>query len=664
MLASRAERGHPRASAIAVARGWSPISVLVFRVLILLFMYLLCRLLFYFFNSGLFPGVTARDMAVMELGGLRFDLSAILYVNLLYCIMQIIPFRFRYKKTYQRVADGVFYFTNSIALALNCIDLIYYRFTLRRTTAIVFGEFRGTQNHLQLAYHFLTGYYYIFLLWIALIALMVWLVRRIRVTNQIPPANLRHYSFHGLGFLALPLLIVLGIRSGLGPKQDFPLAPSDAGQYARHPNDIAIVQNTPFCMLLSLDKKLFTPQHYFDEKELEMVYSPVHRPQATEPFNPRNIVLIIVESLGRETLGCMNKQLDNGRYSGYTPFLDSLAGASLIFPNAYANGRMSIEGSPSVIASVPSLQESFTFTPYYSNKLQTLPGLLAAKGYSSMSAHGAPNGSLGLNAFAVAAGFQRYLGKDEYNHDADYDGVWGIWDHQFLPFFARSCSELNTPFCASVFTVSSHHPYRIPAELADQFPAGTMDIHRSIRYADYSLREFFREAARQPWYANTVFVITADHSCAAYHDEYKTTVGAFAAPIIFFTPDHSLTGVNSRVAQQIDIMPSLLSYLRFDQPYFAFGKNLFDSTADPIAVSYIGNTFQLIWDNWVIQHNTSETVALFDLAADPLQKNNLAGRRPEVQARMEKKVKAVIQQYNNRMIENRMTVSADYPAGG
>ena len=61
----------------------------------------------------------------------------------------------------------------------------------------------------------------------------------------------------------------------------------------------------------------------------------------------------------------------------------------------------------------------------------------------------------------------------------------------------------------------------------------------------------------------------------------------------------------------------------------------------------IGNTFQLIWDNWVIQHNTSETVALFDLAADPLQKNNLAGRLPDVQMRMEKKVKAVIQQYNN-----------------
>ena len=110
-----------------------------------------------------------------------------------------------------------------------------------------------------------------------------------------------------------------------------------------------------------------------------------------------------------------------------------------------------------------------------------------------------------------------------------------------------------------------------------------------------------------------------------------------------------------RTAQQIDILPTVLSYLNYDKPYFAFGKDLLDPDIDPIAVNYTGHAFQLIWNNWVIQYDMEKTVALFDLAADPLQKNNLVGKSPAEQTRMEKKVKAFIQQYNNRMVENKMT---------
>ena len=101
-------------------------------------------------------------------------------------------------------------------------------------------------------------------------------------------------------------------------------------------------------------------------------------------------------------------------------------------------------------------------------------------------------------------------------------------------------------------------------------------------------------------------------------------------------------------------MPTILNYLGYNKPYVAFGKDLFDDHADRIAVNYLGNTFQLIWEDWVIQHNTVATVGLFDRIHDPLMTNNLYGKNDSVQNRMEHKVKAIIQQYNNRMIDNQL----------
>ena len=632
----------------------SPVGILAYKLSVIMFLYSVCRILFYLFNMGLFPGVNVNLFVIMMFGGLRFDLSAILYINLLFILLQLVPFKFRHSLNYQRRLDILFYATNAIGLALNCIDIIYYRFTQRRTTVIVFEEFKNEQNFLQLAKHFFLDYYYILLIWIFLILVMVLLTRKVKVLVPLC-SGLMYYALNTLILLALLTLTVIGLRSGLPPKQDFPLVPSDAGQYTVHPNDIAIVQNTAFCMLLTSGKPVYKKQDYFPEVDLASNYSPVHRPDSVREFKKMNVVLIIVESLGKETLGFYNRQLDNGTYQGYTPFLDSLAEHSLVYMNSFANSKISIEASPAVLASIPSLQESFTQSFYANNAINSLASCLSKKGYETMYAHGAPNGSLGLNAFTVIAGVSKYIGKDEYGNDADYDGVWGIWDHKFLPFFARECTKLQQPFQATVFSVSSHHPYKMPVELANHFAEGLLPIFKSIRYADYSLRKFFDEASRQPWFDNTIFVITGDHTCARYHEESKTSLGAFGVPLIFYTPGKQfLNSKDYRVAQQIDIMPTILNYLGYDKPYFAFGKDLLNDREDRIAITYTGNAFQLIWDSWVIQHNSSKTLALFNLKNDPLMRSNLVGKNDTIQNRMENKIKAIIQQYNNRMVDNKL----------
>ncbi len=620
-------------------------------------LFTITRLLFYLFNLDSFQSTTPSQLVVIFLGGLRFDLTAVLYTNALYSILTLIPINGKNNSFFRAFTNYLFYITNSIILALNCIDFAYYKFTSERTNATIFEEFANESNYFELAYNFFIDYFFIVLIWLVLIGALVFLTKRLIIPLQ-KIRSVKDFTLQTFFFLIYVGLAILGIRSGLPPKQDFPLAPSDAGQYVENPGDIVLVQNTAFTMMMSLNKPIYPKKTYFDEDSLELEYSLLKIPKDSTTFNPINVVIVIVESLGREPLGCFNKTLDNGSYKGYTPFLDSLAEHALIFVNSYANSRRSIEGSPAVLASIPSLQESFTVSNYSGNKINTLASTLANKGYHTSFFHGAPNGSLGLNSFAVQAGVEHYFGFNEYGNNDDNDGVWGIWDHLFLPYAINTMDQFEKPFISTIFSISSHHPYKIPKSIAAQIPNGKIKMHKSIGYADYALRELINEAKTKEWYNNTLFVITGDHTCTSYYPKYKTSVGAFTVPIILFKPNSHLIGVDSAVVQQIDIMPTVLTYLNYNKPFVAFGNDMINPTKDRFAINYYGNAFQLIMGNWVIQHDLKKVVGLYNFKNDPLLKNNLKSKRPKVQKPMEQKIKAVIQQYNNRMVDNKITVES------
>lgn len=632
-----------------------PITEVFIRLGVVMILFTITRLLFYLFNLDSFHTTTFSQLVIIFLGGLRFDLSAILYINSLYAILMLIPVNGKNHVVYRAATNYLFYITNAIALGLNCIDFAYFKFTSKRTTITVFEEFADVPFLAQIGYNIVFDYFYIVIIWLVLVASLVIISKKL-AKPLLRIKSIKNFLLQTTLFILYVGLSVIGMRSGLAPKQDFPLSPSDAGQYVKNPGDIVLVQNTPFTMMMSLDKPVLPKQFYFDSATVELEYSLLKIPKDTAAFKPLNIVLLIIESLGREPIGSFNKNLDGGAYKGYTPFLDSLAGHSLIFVNSFANSRRSIEGTPAVLASIPSLQESFTVSNYSGNKINSLASELSKKGYHTSFFLGGPNGTLGLNAFAVQAGAENYFGLNEYGNKDDYDGVWGIWDHLFLPFAVNTMGSFKEPFISTIFTSSSHHPFKIPAFLEKQLPEGKIEMHKSIGYADYALRKFFTTAKTKTWYKNTLFIITGDHTCTSYYPEYQTAVGAYTVPIILFQPNSNLVGVDSTVAQQIDIMPTVLTYLNYDNPYFAFGEDMLNPKEDKFAISYYGNAFQLIMNDWVIQYDLKKTVGLFNLKEDMQMLNNLMGKRPEIQVRLETKIKAVIQQHNNRMVDDRLTV--------
>lgn len=632
--------------------------------------YEICRFAYLLENWSAFaPNMTWRSLSEILRGGLVFDTSAILYTNALYILMMILPLHWKETVAWQRVAKWIFIVCNALCVAANLADAVYFKYTGRRTTVTVFSEF-GSEGNIGkvIGVEFLSHWYLVLLA-----VLIVYGLWRLYVSPKggVPEAFRRpvkwrtvaiYYAANIVFLLIIVPLCVFGMRGGATTAVR-PITISNANQYVDRPLEAAVVLNTPFSLIRTFNKKIFTVPDYYAQKELEHIYTPVHTPRADAVVRRKNVVVLIVESFGREYIGGYNKWLDGGNYKGYTPFTDSLMQHSATWLYSYCNGRKSIDGMPSILSGIPMFVEPFFLTPASMNDVSGIAGELKNKGYYSAFFHGAENGSMGFQAFARTTGFADYFGRTEFNADKrfrgddDFDGMWAIWDEPFLQFYALKMSEFKQPFVSAVFTASSHHPYTIPDEYKDVYPEEGIVIHKCIRYTDNALRRFFDTAKRQPWYKNTLFVITSDHTNLSDHDYYQTDLGGFCSPIMFFDPSGDIApGMRDGIAQQTDIMPTVLGYLGYDRPYVAFGCDLFGtSDEDTWAVNYLGGIYQYVKGDWLLQFDGQKTKAIYRYRTDLLLKNNLAGQVPE-QRQMEKELKAIIQQYMSRMVENELIV--------
>ncbi len=631
-------------------------KALALSLLLMMTLYMGCRIGFYFYNAEFFPNMTMARFGKIMWGGMRFDLTAILYINSLFILLLIIPFAFRFRKGYLKTLKYLFTITNSLGLAANVADFIYYKYTLRRTTLTVIRQFENEQNMAGLFGRFLIDYWYAVLFWIFLVVVMTKLFNRIKIEG---PQLKNSISFYGAGMVTMVLivgLVIAGIRGGFG-ESTRPITLSNAAQYATSPKDINIVLNTPFALLRTARTPIIEKVSYFSsEDEATRIFTPVHIPADTIPFRAQNVVIIILESFSKEFFGVYNQGAEEGKYKGYTPFLDSLIGHSRAYEYSFANGRKSIDAMPSVISSIPSIEVPYVLSHYSGNKVNSLASVLKEKGYYSAFFHGAPNGSMGFQAFANACGFDNYFGKDEYNNNDDYDGIWGVWDHKFLQFFAEKMNEFKEPFYTNFFSVSSHHPYNLPDEFNDKFKGGELTIYKCIQYTDYSLKKFFETASRMPWYKNTIFVITADHASAQIRiPEYNTAWGYFSIPIFFFKPSEDWNAFKPEIIQQIDIMPTILGELHYDKPFVAFGRDIFRDQTHPFAFNYLDNTFQAFRGDYLLQFDGTRTVSLYNFKSDKFLNTNLKDQLPDTVKVMEDQLKAFIQQYNNRMVDDNLT---------
>jgi phosphoglycerol transferase MdoB-like AlkP superfamily enzyme len=621
-------------------------------VIVLMVLYSFSRLALWIVSPSLFPWEGFGSFLQIVFGGCRFDLSAVFMVNLVFFTLINVPFHFREYKGYRIITSILFLITNLIAILSNLVDSVYFRFTQKRMTGDFFNYLKaGGQDVIQLLPQYLKDFWYLLVALAIVLIIVLFLV--IKVSYTVPTSKKMFGRVKEiLLFLLIAAASVICIRGGFQLK---PIHLMTAGQYAS-PGHIPLVLNTPFSIIKTWNQKEIREVRYFSsDKDLEKVFSPVRLP-GSKPWQPLNVVVIIMESFSAEHSAFLNPALEKENYKGFTPFLDSLMSVSLTY-RGYANGKRSIEAIPAILCSLPSwMNNDYITSSFAGNKINSLANLLKTKGYRSYFFHGGNNGTMNFDDFAAISGFDSYLGRNEYHNDKDFDGKWGIYDGPFFQYTARELDKSPEPFIAALFSLSSHHPYLIPPGVKGKFPKGKLEIEESIGYADYSLKQFFKTASAMPWFKRTLFVITADHTSESNLDFYKTRVGNYVVPIVFYQPESKLSGFGDKTVQQLDIMPSILDYIGYPHQYISFGSSVFDSENIPYALSFLNNSYLFVRNHKAMIVGENKITSYFDLVKDPDQKINLVEKGNVPKDNSLSFLRAIIQQYNNRVIHNQLVV--------
>ncbi len=630
-------------------------KVLLYRILLTYFFYFIARLLFYIYNYNLVKTDTILDFFTLCYYGIAFDTTAILYINLLFIVFSILPFKINTTPKYQKFLFYLYFGLNLSAYSMNFIDFIYYKFSFARTTIVALDVVKHETNKVTLFSNFLIEYWHVLFLFLLLSMLWIYLYKKVKFTKEIAIAKMPYFTLSLLIFPIIATLIVGGIRGGDFAKSTRPINILDASRHVKKVAQSDVVLNTPFAFIRTLFSNGFAIPNYKDISEtliLEKV-KPIKQ-YYNNPSKKPNIVVFILESYGREYIGAFNKGKNIPGYKSHAPFLDSLSKHSLIFTNAFANGRQSIHGMSSVLAGIPSFKDAFTSSPYPKQKIESLVSTLKSEGYSTSFFHGAANGSMGFLGFSNILGIDNYFGRTEFNNDKEFDGFWGIWDEPFLQFMKKKLDIQKQPFFATVFTVSSHEPYIIPTKYKNKFKEGGVPIHKCAEYTDYALQQFFKEAKNEPWFQNTIFVMVADHTNQIYYDEYQKQINRFAVPIIIYQPNSKYVGVDTDYAQQIDIYPTILDMIGYKKPFRSFGRSLLDKKdSTPFVINSTGTIYQFLKGNYICTFDGTNVLGYYKKEDTGLTNNLIKTKTPEMKE-LEVSCKAFIQDYMDRVVNKKL----------
>lgn len=623
-------------------------------LLSLLFLYL-TQVVFYLLNANLFQIDGFAASLKIFLGCTRYALSSLSVFLAPYLLLCLLPVPIKATKAYTYAENIFFYLGNIFMMVVNLVDTGYYRFTFKRLTADITRYLGVGGDFKELIPQFLRDYWQIVVIFIVLLTAFILTDKLLRKRNEVKRNTFSKKTFllQSITFLVAIPLLVIAQRGGL---QTRPLNLMHASQYANTQNT-ALVLNTPFTLYRTLGKPTLEKKQFFSQNEADKIYSPHSVPQqniwADSLFSTplqvgkTNVVVIILESFSAEYLKTYNT-----KGTGYTPFLDSLAKQSIVF-QGLSNGKKSIDGIPAILSSLPlMMEESYLTSCYGDNELGSIGSLFASHGYSTAFFHGGYNGTMNFDNYTRKVGFKYYYGKNEYNNDKDYDGNWGIYDEPFLQYMVKQLDTLQKPFASALFTLSSHHPYSIPQQHKGRFPKGSMIVHETVGYTDYALKRFFEEASQKDWFANTLFIITADHSALTSQEEFKTQLGLFRIPMIIYHPAIKTPVVSKQIMQQIDIYPTIADLLHLKDDVFCFGRSAF-SPLPHYYIYYTNGEYLLLMGDYLSKYKEDFPIELYNVKQDPHLQNDLSAKEPALAKKHKKFTEAIIQQYNNSIIANK-----------
>ncbi|MDE6432004.1 MAG: sulfatase-like hydrolase/transferase, partial [Opitutales bacterium] len=535
------------------------------KILALLGLFFAARVLFLCCNYHLLRSASTHLLIRAFFIGAYVDIMTIFTVNVLVFLIWFLPVRWKANATVVRCSNLLFFVVNFLALFVNVVDAKYFSFSYRRMSSDIFKETVLLTEDPEVYVEMLKQFWYVTLTGCLMLVALFFTSFKFRVVRKIQRVSWREYVVFIIGVA----VGIICIRGGFYRRS---LKTIDTLAYIDEPIVASLANNSALNIIHTFKQKSLSQVHYFQtDDEALAFYSPKHQPMTSlaGKFRGKNVVIIILESFSGEYVGGIDQQFKKEGTRSFTPFLDSLMEKSYVF-DAFANGRISVDALVSIAIGIPPLFDStFVVSRYAENVVAAWPKLLSKAGYQTMFFCGGHRNSCHFDRARLKAGLKAYFNRGDYDGPKEDIRAWGVYDDRFLQFVARKVDATKQPFVSVVFTLSSHHPYLYPAEFNGKFPKDVIPLPEFIAYADYSLQKFFETAEKMDWYKDTIFILVADHTSGQQQPYYVNNVGGFSIPLIIFDPNGGLVGRSDTVVQQIDIMPTILNLLGYDQPYFA-----------------------------------------------------------------------------------------------
>jgi phosphoglycerol transferase MdoB-like AlkP superfamily enzyme len=551
-----------------------------------------CRILFIIIQFNYFKNNDLSQIPQVLFYGILFDLQAIVYCLIPFNFFSLFPYKIKSNKFTDIFLKITFVIGISFILILNLIDFEFFKIKNRRSGIELFHLINDPSNPIS---SYLLSYWYLVILLFGFVIILIKYYPNNKNTNNTNYQfnKLKTFAFKMALFLFVSVILVIAARGGLQTK---PLRSFDAARFV-HPSWTNATINSFTQLLTSYNAPTPKEISLFSNQELLNNIKPFKNNSKSIQLNIKpNIVLIILESIGRDYCGFLNNK------PRFTPFLDSLSKQSLIFEHAYSSGYSSIESIPAIFASIPSLLEvPYINSNFQSNQVKGVHHYLSQSDYDCSFYYGAENGSMGFQNFLKSSGKISYFGKNEYPNKQDNDGSWGIWDEEYLNYFANELGNKQEPFFSSVFTLTSHDPYKIPEKYKSKFKGGELPIHRAVEYTDYALKQFFENAKNKEWFKNTVFIITADHTSYSKDEYFYSPMGKFEIPLLIYSPKLIKPKINQeKTVSHLDIFPSIIDLAQINDSFCAIGKSIFEAE-NSTAINHEMDYFQIIQYPYCLQ---------------------------------------------------------------
>ena len=616
-------------------------KIFFWRIFFALSLLTLSRIYFYIWNTNIYQTTSSKEILLAFIYGIRFDFYSFVVIGSIFILLEILPFNQDKNKFTRNLSLFFYVFSIFISLLFNAIDTDYIKFSGKRSTFDFFSIVTTGDEVINMIPQFIFSYWYHTLFVLLLTFLSIKFYKKSCHSFSLP------ISLKNVIISILIAIVIFFLVRGFDKR---PLSIIDAT--TGNATTVTLVLNTTFTMLQTITQENMKPLNLLPLNKAKKMYHFLKQYKSNETNQRKNVVIIILESFGKEYIGFYNKSKKT-----HTPFLDSLLSESLTFKYSFANAKKSMEAIPAILASIPNLTNNpFILSPFATNKINSIFSVLKKHGYHTAFFHGGQNGTMNFNKFCTHAQVDEYYGMNEYPEDkkkVDYDGTWGIYDEPFLQFFANKLSEFKQPFVAALFTLSSHHPFSIPKKYKDRFidKENELPVMKTIEYTDMALRNFFDKAKKTNWFENTLFVFVADHTSWSKNKKYQTVLGKFSILLAYYSSsDTTLKGISQTITQQIDIFPSIINYLGYEDIIYSVGNSTFSSSDKHIAFGYLSSTYYFVNKDYVCLFNGEKKIGVYNYKTDWFLRHNLKNSSCNCDT-----LKAILTIFSNDLYYNKMT---------